>query len=431
MKTRSAILFYTFITLWSISFGLLMLAIPWHYTGQNQFSYFQIIYAITTASSLFIGYPMGTLLDTYNRKHILLYFYTPLALILFIPTIVGQENYLIILIFVLQFWGYILFYPAVYSMIKESFHPRKYLLTITLVEFIGQFTVALAASVSVLLLDGMKETFSIMDIQFDLVFESLPIEKVSLLAGILLSASLIPLSLIKYKKRTNRKNIETFWDNFSDGFKYMVTKRKLFLILLFSYFIFIVLIIERVGLLSKYVNNILGESAIVFSNSEIYYTAGGTIISILIIIVILFFSQKLWKKVKSKEFLYVISLSIFIVALLFLITTVSNNIVIFYIVSFGFGFFNSLSRILREVYIFYAIPNKYFARTGTLLNMATTIIRMTFILIFSIPFFYKDTNISYAHLILGIFTLLGALALFFIVRNKKETADYANTKINS
>ena len=76
MKTnyQSIILLLTSIITAGLAQGLTIIAIPWHFTDQlNLSSRFSLLYAIITFIGLFWGLYAGVIIDSVNRKKILLY----------------------------------------------------------------------------------------------------------------------------------------------------------------------------------------------------------------------------------------------------------------------------------------------------------------------------------------------------------------------
>jgi MFS family permease len=419
MKIKPAILFYTFVALYSFSSGLLMLSIPWYYAGQNQSSIFNIFYAITTGLSLVIGYFFGTLIDNYNRKYILLVCLGVLSIVLISTYFLELHHELIIIVFALTFWCYVLFYPAVYAIIKDSVIPRKYLLNVTILELVGSMVAVFSAGIGVLLLEGYESNEEIFWIQLPFQVERISMNSIFLLSGLSLLSSLAFLFFVKYKRRVKKNETEKFFATFLGGFQWIFSNVKISGILLLAYFVFIAALVERFGLLPVYIKNALQEGAEMLSLSEAYYEVAGNVISIVVVIVILFYSRPFLRMINSRSALYVVTGTLLVMSLLFFVSSFIKNNTVFLMVSFGFGLLNSLSREFRVVYMLNNVPSPYIGRTSAILNAATTLFRLCFILLFSMAFFREEENISYAYLILGFFTFTGTVFLFLLLRSKK------------
>jgi len=55
-------------------------------------------------------------------------------------------------------------------------------------------------------------------------------------------------------------------------------------------------------------------------------------------------------------------------------------------------------------------------RVNSMFNVISTIFRMVFIIAFIFPFFSKGSNVVYAYLILGLFTLVAGIVLIFLYK---------------
>src|SRR5690606_25696750 len=97
---------------------------------------------------------------------------------------------------------------------------------------------------------------------------------------------------------------------------------------------------------------------------------------------------------------------IFFTSLGFFVSAFIDNNIIFYIVSFMFGIVNAGSRIFRISYLFMLVPNELTGRVNSMFNVITTVFRLAFILAFSLPFFAKESNITYAYASMGVFTFI-------------------------
>ena len=78
------------------------------------------------------------------------------------------------------------------------------MLNLTIVEFIGHFSVIISATIGVSLMDGLEEQVVFFDKTYEIILEAIPLEKIFILSGGISLVSLVPLVFIKYKKRNNK-----------------------------------------------------------------------------------------------------------------------------------------------------------------------------------------------------------------------------------
>ena len=84
------------------------------------------------------------------------------------------------------------------------------------------------------------------------------------------------------------------------------------------------------------------------------------------------------------------------------------------------GFANAGTRILRVSYLFEHIPNQVIGRVNSVFSVLNIIMRVLFVMLFSLAFFAKGINIIYAYYILSAFTLISGLVLCFNYRRLKR-----------
>jgi MFS family permease len=415
MKTSSVIFFYIFIVLCTFSRGLILLSIPWHFTSESQGSSLANFYFSATFVSFFLAYPIGTILDMYNRKNILLIFSSFFTLILFTCYITGSNEESFIIIFILCFCGEMLFNLAIYSIIKDSFLPKKYLFHLTFFDLLAQGAAMLAAILGVFLLEGAEERFDIYGIIMDIRIGQISIDQIILISGSTFLISSLFLYFIKYEKRNNLKNIKSYQLYLSDGLINTFSNKKRLLILILCCTPAICLITERSSLSPFYIANVIEDNGAVFANSETYYVYGSKIVTGFALIITVFFSKRIEN---FSESLYIICFSIFMIAILFITSYITNNTYTYYYIVFALGLLYTLSRLFQELYFLQNIPNNYIARTFSLTNIFSSTIRMFFISIFTISYFHKDTNIISGYLILSFYALIAAITMAVIIKPK-------------
>ena len=108
-----------------IAQGLTIIAIPWYFTDYLDLSSrFSAFYAIITFLGLFWGLYAGVIIDSFNRKKILLYINSISALVFItigcFDFFLNQLNqFLIFLGFATCSFYYIIFFPNLYALAQE------------------------------------------------------------------------------------------------------------------------------------------------------------------------------------------------------------------------------------------------------------------------------------------------------------------------
>ena len=387
-----------------------MLAIPWHFAIQGQFSKFNYIYATVTFLTLFWSLYAGTIVDRFNRKNV---FLSTNALGFVILTGIAGFGWfngsvpvpLIALAFTTTIFSFHIHFPNLYAFAQEITAPPNYKKITSYIEIVGQSTAVLSGACAAILLEGLN--FSKQFILFgktypvSLVIEKWALHQVFALDGITYFIAALVIIFIKYVPY-RKTNIErgALIKRLRSGFAYLWKNPLIFIFGLFSYAIFIVLLIELFALLPAYINNHLEEGADVLGISDLIYAIGALLAGFLVGST----SQNI-NQVKS-----VIVLILATTIALFLLS-VTRNLWVFYLVAIIMGFCNSGTRIFRVTYLFNYVPNEVIGRVNSIFGVANIIIRFSFILLFSHSFFSQGSNVRFGYAFLAAFTLLSAMIL--------------------
>ncbi|MCH8318778.1 MAG: MFS transporter [Bacteroidetes bacterium] len=390
--------------------GISMLAIPWHFAIQGQSSKFNYIYAAVTFLTLFWSLYAGTIVDRFNRRNV---FLSTNALGFVILTSIAGFGWingsvpvpLIALAFITTIFSFHIHFPNLYAFAQEITAPRNYKKITSYIEIVGQSTAILSGACAAILLEGLN--FSKQFILFgktypvSLVIEKWELYQVFTLDGITYFIAALVIIFIKYVPY-RKTNIEkgTLIKRLRSGFAYLWKNPSIFIFGLFSYAIFIVLLIELFALLPAYINNHLHRGADVLGISDLIYAIGALLAGFLVGKT----SQNI-NQVKS-----VIILILATTAALFLLS-VTRNLWVFYLVAIIMGFCNSGTRIFRITYLFNYVPNEVIGRVNSIFGVANITIRFSFILLFSLPFFSQGSNVRFGYAFLAAFTLLSAIIL--------------------
>ena len=394
--------------------GVTMLSIPWYFTGQNQITMYLFWYGLVTVGSLFWGLYAGALIDGFNRKDVFLGTnFIQGLIILSIASLGFKEGglpiALIILVFATTFFSYIIHYPNLYAFAQEISDPKDYTKVTSYIEIVGQSTQIASSALGVFLLDGVStiETIPFTNIEFTLEIPKWEMHEIFLMDGITYIISFIMIIFIRYKAVRNIIHIDEgdLRERLKTGYDFLAKNKLITIFGVCSYSIFIVLLVERFGVLSIYVKRHLQEGADVLSLSEIMYASGSLTAGFMV--------GKLLSKMSIPKSIIIF---IYLTSVGFFISMLTQDNWIFYSVSFLFGIANAGSRIFRISYLFMLVPNEITGRVNSMFNVITTLFRLVFIWVFMIPFFSKESNVTYAYFSLGIFTMVAGTVLLFLYK---------------
>ena len=141
-------------------------------------------------------------------------------------------------------------------------------------------------------------------------------------------------------------------------------------------------------LLPSYVDKFLQMGGNVYASAEIYYSFGAILSGILV--------YKIFSKYNA--YLSIIFLMT-IVSIAFLGMSFSDNIILFFSANLLLGITNAGVRILRTTYLFSYIPNNIIGRATSVFSSINVVVRMTLIMLFSMPFFLEGENIRWGYFI--------------------------------
>ncbi len=401
--------------------GVTMLSIPWYFASQNLSPLFNIFYALVTLGSLFWGLYAGALVDGFNRKDVFLGTNFIEGLIVLSIASLGFKEFaspelqdhalptaLIVMVFATTFFGYIIHYPNLYAFAQEISDPKDYTKVTSYIEIVGQSTAVASAALGVFLLEGVDsiETLPFVG-TFALKIEKWELHEIFLLDGISYILSFIMIIFIKYKPVKNLAQFDEgdLKDRLKSGYDFLIQHKLVTVFGVCSYSIFIVLLVERFGLLPIYVKNNLQAGGDVLSFSEVMYASGSLLAGFMV-------GGFLSKMPIPKSIIIFI---VFTSAGFFISALIDENS-LFYVVSFLFGIANAGSRIFRISYLFMLVPNELTGRVNSMFNVITTVFRLAFILAFSLPFFARESNITIAYAILGFFTLSAGVILIILYK---------------
>lgn len=400
--------------------GISMMAIPWYFVDvvarPSVFAYF---YLIITFLTLFWGLYAGTIIDRYSRKKVFIYTNLVCGSAIALISYYGFRfdnvpDFLVLLVFGLTIFNYNIHYPNLYAFGQEITEKKNYGKLNSYIEVQGQVTSMFAGAFAAILLSGTaSDSFTIAGININLPFtiEAWPIQKVFLMDAITYFIGIALFLFIKYTPIVKEDiHVGSLFSRLKGGFKYLKSNPSIFAFGTLSYMLFAFTLVEVHVLLPSYVERYMNESANIYASAEVYYSLGAIFSGVL---VYRFLS-------KYNEYLNIISL-MFLVSVLFIGMSFSNNIVLFFAANLILGITNAGVRILRTTYLFSHVPNNLIGRAGSVFSSINVIVRMILIFIFSMPFFLKEDNIRWGYFVGASLVLITiVLLLYYYKKEKKE-----------
>jgi MFS family permease len=176
------------------------------------------------------------------------------------------------------------------------------------------------------------------------------------------------------------------------------------LLLLFGTFasnIFVAIIVINFFLKPVYVSNHLHMGPDVYATYEIYFALGSLFAGLMI--------RRVFRSTNTPKAIILLHL---LAAVVFFVYAFNTNLPIFYGAAFLLGLANAGSRIMRVTYMFQHTPNQLIGRTGSIFMVTNVVLRIGFLLLFMLPFFYEGGNIVWVMGIFGVFMVVTSLVLW-------------------
>ncbi len=393
--------------------GISMIAIPWYFTDMlQQSSLFGIIYAITTGLTLFWGLYAGTLIDKYPRKNIFLFLCISGVFVLGGVSAFGFVTgnvpaYLAAMVFTYTILNYNIHFPTLYAFGQEISEKKNYGKINSLLEVNHQSVSVLSGGIAALLLGGISNnTFGNLFAFLDFNIEPWSLQKIFLFDGLTYFLSFFLVLFIKYKPLENiNRSSGNVWERLKEGLLFLKQNPLLFLFGNSSYVIFLVLLVTVHQLVPMYISNHLKEGGEIYAATEMIYALGALAAGIWI-------NRLLQAKHTLKAIIILMLLTVFV----YLWCSFTKATSILLATSIVLGLTNAGTRILRITYLFHHIPNHIIGRAGSVFQAINVLFRLFLILIFSMPYFAKGSNITWAYFTCGMFVFVCTLPLLFFYK---------------
>lgn len=413
MRNRQAlILLFTAHGISGLAQGISMLAIPWYFAQHQTSGEFNFVYAIITFLTLFWGLAAGAIVDRFKRKYVFLVTNLIEGLILSGIAYIGWStgslsDAMILFIFALTFFGFNLHYPNLYALSQEITLPEHYTKITSYIEIVGQSTNVVSGALAALLLSGFDHeiTFGLFGkaVEWSVHISPWPLYKIFTLDATTYFISLLLIWFIRYKP-IMRVHIEqgSLYKRVKGGFSFLKKHREVFMFGLFSYSIFVVVLVNLHAITPLYIANHLKLGGNIFGTMQMFYAFGA-------------FSAGMFVR---RVFSYT-SVPVAVIIMMF-VTTGSlfagifiTTAPLYFLIGYLMGFTNAGTRVLRTAFLFRTVPNQLIGRVNSIFDMTNVGLRTAFILLFSLPFFTIGDNIIYAYVATGLFTLFSGFMLIW------------------
>lgn len=390
--------------------GISMIAVPWYFTSVlNLPSLFGKIYFGASIISIFWSLYAGSLVDKLDRKRIFIGISVAGFCLLMSVAIYGFINgmvpaSLVSIVFAGTFFIYNIHYPNLYAFIQQISEPEDYGKVTSYIEIQGQLTTALAGAIAAILLKGSADGYiNLMGkmVHTGLVFRPIRLHEVFLLDGLTYAIAGIMVVYMRYVSVAER-HVETdgIATRLKKGYGFLTQHPMLFLFGILSSNVFVAIMVVNFFLKPAYVNHFLHQGADAFAAYEIYFALGSLLAGAAI--------QFIFRRVTTVAAVIILFT---ICAAIHFVYAVNTSLPIFYAGAFLIGLTNAGSRVMRVTYLFRRTPNQLIGRTGGIFGTINLLFRITFIGIFSAPFFFQDGNVVYAYWVFGTFITLSAIIM--------------------
>jgi MFS family permease len=194
------------------------------------------------------------------------------------------------------------------------------------------------------------------------------------------------------------------------GITYLREHRAVWVFGLYSFSVFVGLLVSLNALMPLYVHNHLRAGAAVFGAAEVAYAAGALSAGL--------FVRRVFLRHPTLRSVIVLML---IAGVSFGVAAATRSVCLFLAFSLVLGFTNAGTRILRVSYLFVHVPNEVIGRVNSIFNVVNVLLRTGFILLFSLRFFTLGSNIAWGYAILGGFIVASAAVLLVRYRELSAT----------
>lgn len=386
-----------------------MLAIPWYLIQlPNGPTLNATMVAVVTLASLFWGMYAGTLIDRYNRKHLILGYNGIDGVLLIGAGLLGislgvTPFWVAAGIYTLTIFTYNLHYPNLYAFVQELFEREQYAKVNSAIEIQGQTTSFLGMMAAGLLIEGSP----------DLAwwpqaweFAAWELHEIFLLDGGTYFLSFLLITQIPYERRLTQVDKGPVLQRLQQGFGYLQANRPILIFGVASYVVFFSLLVMVQVVMPVYVKDYLEANAAVLSFFKGSYSLGAIAAGLL----------GLSQMIKSGHLVRQIIFLLGVAMAAYTILTVTQSVSLTLLSALLLGLANAGTRILRITYLVRIVPNAVIGRVNAFFSVINVVMRTTFIALLALPFFSGAGNgphMVVATALLGLVMLLAAITLLW------------------
>lgn len=383
-----------------------MIAIPWYFTKSDSISTFGLTYMLANILCIFWVPYCGTFVDRYDRRKLYMAVTIASGLVLLLVSSIGYlqdglEWFWVGFIFIFTFLNYNLHYPNLYAFLQEVTERKYYGRITSFVEIQGQLTRMAAGAFAAFLLEGTKaEGVKVFGYTFNLPFEVKPwqIHEIFFMDGMTYFLGFCIILAMRYTPLVERTRAKgAVLDQLKVGYDYLRSHVTIFIFGVFSFSIFITILMSNFFLIAVYVDKHLLASGDVYASAGIFYSVGA-----------LFAGLAIRRIYSGTSIPMAVIINTFLAAGLFGLMSVTNSVLITFISFIFLGVTNAGTRILRITFLFLNVPNEVFGRANSIFALTNIIQRIFFLGIFSMAFFQVDNHVIYAFAILSVFLVASA-----------------------
>lgn len=415
-NTRALWLLFLANTISGAAQGISLIAIPWYFIDQlKEPVLLTRFYGAITVVSMFWVIYAGSLIDRFHRQRIFMALTAVCgAIILGVAALGlwqdGLSKVAILLVMAVTLLNFNLHYPSLYAFAQELADKSRYARIVSYLEIQGQATNVLAGGLAALLLGGIKadSPFYLMGFRVSMPFDipAWKIQEIFLLDGLTYLAAFVLIGAIRYIPQSHyQPEAGSAFLRIKEGFDFLRLRPSLLWFGVFSYGVFVSVLVQDRLILPEYVRVQLHAAADVFASSDMLFAFGALVSGVI--------TRRIFGRMSP-----IAGVSILMIGLSVLYASMAFNHSLRYLFFFSFvyGYVNTGVRILRVTYLFHTVPNQVIGRLLSFFKVADTAMRASFIALFGMSFFHEGTNIRYAYLVFGIFILLFGLAIIPTIR---------------
>ncbi|MFY0545872.1 MFS transporter [Brevibacillus sp. H7] len=373
--------------------GMTMIGISWYLvekTGTAQLLGSTMF--VSAVLMFFIGPYIGTLIDRFSRKKMLLaenvIGFFVLGVLAVWGFIAPYQEWMLITVFLVTTFMFQIHYPTQSALVQESFDSRHYDDSNSLLEIENQTASVLAGGIAGMLLGAFG------------------LHVVLLVDALTYLAAFGLLSTMEYRftlERQARENAGTSWlGQLKQSWLFIREKRGFILFGISALMPFIAVMASNL-LAPVYVNQTLGEDVLVFSFAEVTYAVGAVAAG--------FFVSTVSRKIG--QFAAMVG-NILLFAMVMIAMVAIPTGAVFVAAGIFFGWCNASVRLIRQSLYMIIVPKHFMGRVMSFLNSIGMVMRLALIGLFTVMI--DSTGAGIGYLALAGLLLLAAAGIVVSMR---------------